>query len=194
MSENIFLEETFGSCDHGPGPGPRTVLVYQNATVWQVMESEHNWILHFLWNILVFVCLEAQLFKGKGTFSLADSNTSYFLGPHSLFRCWLLLWKRSIRVLCKEGAIKLGSTWYYENKFPCRLWFPSEFHHKTVYYWPQGIQIIEPTFCFSLVDSSLSASVCACSTPQRLLQYRSQQHKKGKFIKWQIALCYNNSF
>lgn len=68
MSENIFLEETFGSCDDGPGPGPRAVLLYQNATVWQVMESEHSSILDFLWNILVFVCLEAQMFKGNGTF------------------------------------------------------------------------------------------------------------------------------
>lgn len=88
MHENILLEETFGNCNHGPGPGPRAVLVYQNTMVWQVMKSEHNWILHFLWNILVFVCLEAQLFKGKGTFSLPDSNTSYSLGPCSLLRCW----------------------------------------------------------------------------------------------------------
>lgn len=194
MHENILLEETFGNCDDGPGPGPRAILVSQHAVGWQVVKSEHNWNLQFLWNILVFVCLEAQLFNGKGTFSLADSNTSCSLGPYSLLRCWLLLWKRSLCLQCKEGAVRLGSTWYYENKFPFRFWFASELHHKTIYYWHKKIRIVKPSFSFSLVGSSLFTFVCTCTTPQKLLKYRSQQHNNGEFITWQTGLCYNNSF
>lgn len=184
-----ILEETFGNYDHGPEPGPRAVLVSQNATGWQVMTSGQNWILQFVWNILVFVCLEAQLLKEKGHFlwlipiHLAPwvhtlcSGPNYYSGKGQYVSCT----RKELSGLVPCDTMKINFHADSDLLQSC----------KTIYYWHQ---IVKPVFYFSLVDSSLFTCVCACCTSQTLLQYRSQQHNNGEFIKWQIALCYNNSF
>lgn len=155
------------------------------------MKSEHNWILHFLWNILGFVCLEAQMFKGKGTFSwripihlglwvhTLCSGADYYSGKGQYVSCA----RKELSGLVPHDTMKINFLAVSDLLQSCTTRqyvidlrrFGSLNLHFTFHLW---------TVC--------SACVCACSTPQRLLQSTSQHHKNREFIKWQIALCNNN--
>lgn len=46
MCQNILLAEALGNCDHRRGAGHRAVSYIPKCNGWEVMELEHNLILH----------------------------------------------------------------------------------------------------------------------------------------------------
>lgn len=131
--QNILLAAVLGNCDHGPGQSH----IFPNAV--RLAGGEIRIQFDFT-DYMEYHCISMPKRHSSvrkkidiQTFPLVDSNTSCSMWPFALLSCWQMLWKMSMCFLCKKGAIRLNSTWYYGNKCPWRFWFTSELYHKTKY-------------------------------------------------------------
>lgn len=144
MRENTLLEETFGNMGQGLVPG-QSWLPKCNGLTGDEIRTQLDFTLFMEYPglyVLRHSCsMEMDIFFGWFQYIL-------FLG-FILSAQVLMITLEKVNMFPVQGrSCRLsgaGSTWYYENKFPCRFWFASELHHKTIYYRLQKIWIIKPT-------------------------------------------------